>query len=318
MMNQANPNQLFLGTYRLYRTDNAKADQRRGRPLGRHQPRPHVGLHRRRAERRPRLLRSARSACRAAATASTPAPSKAGSSTARTRVTSLDADAGRESARTTSRTAPSATSRSTGRTTGSPTPAFNGFNAATPGQPGHVFKTTDAGKHWKDISSNLPDAPVNSLQLDASYPNTIYAGTDVGPFVTYNGGKSWQAAGHRLPDRRDLAAQPRPGQPQPRAPAPTDAAPGPCTTPPTVPALVVSKADTGVPVGPGSQIDYTITVRNIGNADATGVTITDPIPANTTFTQRRRRWHARPWQGQGHVERADHRGRRQRRRSTSR
>ena len=24
-MNQGNPNQLFLGTYRLYRTDNAKA-----------------------------------------------------------------------------------------------------------------------------------------------------------------------------------------------------------------------------------------------------------------------------------------------------
>ena len=35
--------------------------------------------------------------------------------------------------------------------------------------------------------------------------------------------------------------------------------------------------------GPGSTIDYTITVRNIGNAAATGVSITDPIPAHTTF-----------------------------------
>ena len=35
-------------------------------------------------------------------------------------------------------------------------------------------------------------------------------------------------------------------------------------------ALVVSKADSGKPVGPGSTIDYTITVRNIGNATATG------------------------------------------------
>ena len=51
-----------------------------------------------------------------------------------------------------------------------------------------------------------------------------------------------------------------------------------------VPALVVSKADAGVPVGAGSTIDYTITVNNIGNADATGVTVTDPIPANTSFT----------------------------------
>ncbi len=77
--------------------------------------------------------------------------------------------------------------------------AFNGFNASTPSRPGHVFKTTDGGKHWKDISSNIPDAPVNSLQLDASYPNTIYAGTDVGPFVTYNGGQSWQPLGTGFP-----------------------------------------------------------------------------------------------------------------------
>ena len=49
------------------------------------------------------------------------------------------------------------------------------------------------------------------------------------------------------------------------------------------PSLVISKIDAGVPVGPGSKIDYTLTVRNIGNAAATSVTITDPIPANTTF-----------------------------------
>jgi uncharacterized repeat protein (TIGR01451 family) len=47
------------------------------------------------------------------------------------------------------------------------------------------------------------------------------------------------------------------------------------------PALVVSKTDTGVPVGPGSELTYKIKVRNIGNADATNVRITDPIPAHT-------------------------------------
>ena len=49
------------------------------------------------------------------------------------------------------------------------------------------------------------------------------------------------------------------------------------------PALVLSKVDAGVPVGPAATLDYTITLRNIGNADATGVTITDPLPANTSF-----------------------------------
>src|SRR5439155_89647 len=37
------------------------------------------------------------------------------------------------------------------------------------------------------------------------------------------------------------------------------------------------------PHQPGHVYKYTITLRNIGSADATGVTITDPIPANTSF-----------------------------------
>ena len=37
----------------------------------------------------------------------------------------------------------------------------------------------------------------------------------------------------------------------------------------SAPALVVSKVDSGVPVGPGRNIDYTVTVKNLGNAAAT-------------------------------------------------
>jgi uncharacterized repeat protein (TIGR01451 family) len=48
-------------------------------------------------------------------------------------------------------------------------------------------------------------------------------------------------------------------------------------------ALVVSKVDAGVPVGPGSNVAYTITVKNIGNAAATGITVTDPLPGNTSY-----------------------------------
>ena len=51
----------------------------------------------------------------------------------------------------------------------------------------------------------------------------------------------------------------------------------------TIPALVVSKVDAGTPVGPSSNVTYTLTVKNIGNAAATGVTVTDPVPANTSF-----------------------------------
>src|SRR5207253_3745161 len=161
--------------------------------------------------------------------------------------------------------------------------AYNGYNAATPHQPGHVFKTTDAGSSWTDISGNLPDNPVNSLTIDASYPNTLYAATDVGPFVTYNGGAAWSALGAGFPsvavDQIDLDTYDRvigAGTHGRGAWQLKDGSPA-------VPGLVISKTDAGVPVGPGSNVNYTIIVRNIGNAPATGVTITDPVPANTSF-----------------------------------
>ncbi|HVD48179.1 MAG TPA: hypothetical protein VNG70_12935 [Candidatus Limnocylindria bacterium] len=162
--------------------------------------------------------------------------------------------------------------------------AYNGYNASTPHQPGHVFKTANGGASWTDISGNLPDNPVNSIILDPAYPNTLYAATDVGPFVTFNGGASWSALGTSGfpivavdqidldPTHRLMAA----GTHGRGAFRMTD-------TSAPAPALVLSKVDAGVPVGPGSNINYTITVQNIGNGNATGVTITDPIPANTTF-----------------------------------
>jgi uncharacterized repeat protein (TIGR01451 family) len=161
--------------------------------------------------------------------------------------------------------------------------AYNGYNAATPHQPGHVFKTTDAGASWKDISGNLPDNPVNSISIDPSYPGTLYAATDVGPFVTYNGGHTWFKLGSGFPsvaiDQIDLNSYDRiimAGTHGRGAYRLQDN-----STP--VPALVISKTDAGVAVRPGSNLDYTITIRNIGNAAATGVTVTDPVPANTTF-----------------------------------
>src|SRR6185503_10270693 len=160
--------------------------------------------------------------------------------------------------------------------------AYAGFNAASPSKPGHVFKTTDGGQTWTNISGNLPDSPVNSVILDPSYANTLYVGPDVGPFGTFDGGVHWSALGTAFPivsiwqldldpSHRLLAA----GTHGRGAFSIQDSA--------AVPALVLSKVDAGTPVGPSSNVTYTLTVKNIGNANATGVTITDPVPANTTF-----------------------------------
>ncbi|MCL6443436.1 MAG: hypothetical protein K6T83_08275, partial [Alicyclobacillus sp.] len=40
---------------------------------------------------------------------------------------------------------------------------YGGYAASTPLQPGHVYLTTDAGRHWHNITGNLPNAPVERL-----------------------------------------------------------------------------------------------------------------------------------------------------------
>jgi uncharacterized repeat protein (TIGR01451 family) len=159
---------------------------------------------------------------------------------------------------------------------------YNGFDAATPKTPGHVFKTTDGGQHWTNVTGNLPDSPVNSLVLDPSFPNTLYAGTDVGAFVTYDGGAHWGRMGSGFPNVSVWQLDLDPGH---RTIAAASHGRSAFTLDDTVkaPALVLSKVNADVPVGPSSDLQYTITLRNIGNANATGVRITDPVPADTTF-----------------------------------
>jgi uncharacterized repeat protein (TIGR01451 family) len=161
--------------------------------------------------------------------------------------------------------------------------AFDGFNAGTHDRAGHVFATTDGGKHWKNISGNLPDAPVNSVVLDPSYPNTLYVGTDVGNFVTYNGGKRWGLLGTGLPAVSVWQLSLDPSQPGVRtlAAGTYGRSAWELNDNLSVPAFDESTADSGTPIGPGSTIDYTLTLKNIGNEDATGVTIADPVPQNT-------------------------------------
>ncbi|MGE5829824.1 MAG: WD40/YVTN/BNR-like repeat-containing protein [Micromonosporaceae bacterium] len=73
----------------------------------------------------------------------------------------------------------------------------SGFRNGDPAA--HVFKTTNGGSTWTDISGDLPDAPVNDIVLDPITPSTLYVGTDVGVFSTTNGGTNWSVVGSALP-----------------------------------------------------------------------------------------------------------------------
>lgn len=64
----------------------------------------------------------------------------------------------------------------------------------------HVFLSTDGGDNWNDVSSDLPNVPVNALVLDHNDVDTLYVGTDVGVFRTVNGGTSWQAFDNGMPN----------------------------------------------------------------------------------------------------------------------
>jgi photosystem II stability/assembly factor-like uncharacterized protein len=57
---------------------------------------------------------------------------------------------------------------------------------------GHVWRTTNAGGHWTDISGNLPDLPVYALAVDNRFPTPrLFIGTDNGVYVSDDTGASW-------------------------------------------------------------------------------------------------------------------------------
>lgn len=56
----------------------------------------------------------------------------------------------------------------------------------------HVWKSIDAGLTWTSIDSDLPDIPVHSIAIDPTQTDRLFLGTDLGVFVSTNGGASWQ------------------------------------------------------------------------------------------------------------------------------
>ncbi len=65
-----------------------------------------------------------------------------------------------------------------------------------------VWRTTDFGAHWTDISSNLPNTPCYAVAVSQD-GQTVYVGTDVGVYFTTNPGSgynTWAPFGTGLPN----------------------------------------------------------------------------------------------------------------------
>ncbi len=76
----------------------------------------------------------------------------------------------------------------------------------------YLLKSTDAGKTWVSISSNLPErGSVYALAEDHIERNLLFCGTEFGVFVTLDGGKGWKQLKAGLPTIavRDIAVQKR-------------------------------------------------------------------------------------------------------------
>lgn len=74
----------------------------------------------------------------------------------------------------------------------------------------YVWKSTDFGDTWTDISANIPVGPVNVIREDPVNSDILYAGTDAGVYVSRNGGESYEVLGD-LPFAyvHDLQVHPR-------------------------------------------------------------------------------------------------------------
>jgi photosystem II stability/assembly factor-like uncharacterized protein len=77
----------------------------------------------------------------------------------------------------------------------------------------HVYKTTDYGKTWTSIASNLPKEHVAVIKQDTISPDLLVIGTELGCYISLDGGGSWNKMSNGLPTTavQDLLIHPRDG-----------------------------------------------------------------------------------------------------------
>jgi hypothetical protein len=65
----------------------------------------------------------------------------------------------------------------------------------------YIFKTEDYGESWTKIVTGIPHGHfVRAVKEDPIRPGLLFAGTEHGPYVSFNDGTSWQTLALDLPD----------------------------------------------------------------------------------------------------------------------
>jgi len=64
----------------------------------------------------------------------------------------------------------------------------------------YVYISDDYGTTWKNISSNIPNSPVNVIKEDPEIEYLLYLGTDNGLYVSFDEGEKWEAFSKGFPN----------------------------------------------------------------------------------------------------------------------
>lgn len=65
---------------------------------------------------------------------------------------------------------------------------------------GRVFRSTDGGATWTDLSAGLPTLPINAIEVHPGNANHVWVAADKGVYQTRDGGVSWSGFSMGLPN----------------------------------------------------------------------------------------------------------------------
>ncbi len=77
---------------------------------------------------------------------------------------------------------------------------INTFNTAS----AQVYRTTNSGGTWSDITGNLPTVPAWSAKIDTDTNHTIYVSNETGVYSAPSPGGTWTAVGSGLPNAQGV------------------------------------------------------------------------------------------------------------------
>jgi ligand-binding sensor domain-containing protein len=63
-----------------------------------------------------------------------------------------------------------------------------------------VYRSDNGGSSWSDQTGNLPNLPVNAVEVDPWNSNRVWVATDLGVYQTTSGGTSWADFSNALPN----------------------------------------------------------------------------------------------------------------------